>query len=215
MKTVVFGDAHGCLQQILDLMDKIGPATDDRIISLGDFVDRGPDSPGCLEFVKKHESTMGNHEYKHVRFRQGILKNLSPSQIGTRDQFISRGLDYDAAVSFMETLPFFMNLPEAILVHAGLEPFIPLELQNPIVLVGGMSKREICGIDKVTGLPHWCAWHPKDAKPILFGHLRIEGDIPLNGNLFPLDTGCCAGGKLTAVTLPDFRIYSVPGRQKK
>ena len=211
MRTIVFGDAHGCIEQINNLMEKIGVTSQDRIISLGDLVDRGPDSPGCIEFAMRHESIMGNHEYKHVRFRQGILRKLSPSQIGAREQFLQTGKDYDAAIDFMEQLPFYLELPEAILVHAGLEYGIPMQEQDRIVLVGGMSKRHICGIDEGTNLPYWCAQYPKTAKPVLFGHLSIPGGIPRQENLFPLDTGCCRGEFLTALTLPDFRIYQVPG----
>ncbi|MGB7958230.1 MAG: metallophosphoesterase [Minisyncoccia bacterium] len=210
--TIVFGDAHGCYEQILALMDLIGPSADDLVISVGDFVDRGPDSPACVEFIKNHGSVMGNHEYKHVRFRQGILEALSPSQMQARAQFRSEE-EYGAAVDFMAILPFYLDLPEATIVHAGLEYGIPMNEQDRIVLVGGMSKQHICGIDPQTGLPFWCARYPRDAKPMIFGHLSFGGDIPRNENLFPLDTGCCAGGKLTAVTLPDFRIYQVPGWQ--
>lgn len=210
-RAIIVGDIHGCLRQLLDLVDLIGPSFGDRVISIGDFVGRGPDSPGCVEFIKKREAIMGNHEYKHVRFRHGILKRLSPSQIETREQFMRTGQDYEAAVDFMETLPFYLDLPEAVLVHAGLEYGLPIEKQDRIVLVGGMSKRHICGIDPKTGLPYWCARYPRDAKPVIFGHLKISGPIPQRENLFPIDTGCNKGGNLTAVTLPDFKIYQVPG----
>jgi serine/threonine protein phosphatase 1 len=211
LKTIVVGDVHGCYTQLMDLMNLIGVNADDRIILLGDFVDRGPDSPACLEFAKRHEAIMGNHEYKHVRFRNGILKQLSPSQIQARQQYVDRGLDYDAAVDFMENLPFYMDLPEAVLVHAGLRYGIPMPKQDPRVLVGGMSQKQFCGIDPATGYPFWCATYPKDAKPVLFGHLTIRGKIPRQENLFPLDTGCCHGNMLSAITLPDFNIYQVPG----
>lgn len=211
-RIIVFGDAHGCIRQILELMDRIGPSENDRIISLGDFTGRGPESPACVDFVREHEGIMGNHEYKHVRFKHGILKRLSPSQIQTQEQFRTAGKDYDAAVKFMETLPFFIELPEAILVHAGLEYGIPMERQNRIVMVGGMSQRHICGIDPKTGFPFWCERYPQDAKPVIFGHLKVGGNgFPRRKNLFPLDTGCCGGGFLTAVILPDFQIFQVAG----
>lgn len=145
MKTIVVGDVHGCYRQLMDLMDKVGLSSDDRVILLGDFVDRGPDSPACVDFAVRHEAIMGNHEYKHVRYRRGVLNRLSRSQVQMRQQYLDRRLDYDAAVDFMESLPFYLDLPEAI--------------------------------------------------------------------LFPLDTGCCHGGPLTAMTLPDFRIYQVSGLQ--
>lgn len=211
MRTIVVGDVHGCYQQLMNLMDKVGHVRGDRIILLGDMVDRGPDSPACLEFARNHEAISGNHEYKHVRFRKGILKQLSSSQIGARQQYFDRGLDYDEAVDFMEKLPFFIDNPDALLVHAGLQYGIPMKHQDPRVLVGGMSQKHICGIDPRTGFPFWCATYPRHAKPVLFGHLTIQGKIPRQDNIFPLDTGCCRGGMLTAITLPDFKIIQVPG----
>jgi Calcineurin-like phosphoesterase len=37
-RTVVVGDIHGCYEELLDLMDRIGPAAGDRVISVGDLV---------------------------------------------------------------------------------------------------------------------------------------------------------------------------------
>ncbi len=210
-KTIVIGDVHGYLQPLQALLDKIGPSADDEIISLGDIVDRGPNSPECLDFFRKHKAIMGNHEYKHVRFRNGILPALSRSQVGAREQFWQRG-DYDAAVDYMESLPFYIDRPDAVMVHAGMQYGIPMDKQDPRVLVGGMSQKHICGIDPRTQLPYWCARYPKTAKPILFGHLTVK--VPTQENLFSLDTGCCHGGTLTALTLPDFRLYQVPASLK-
>jgi len=215
-RTIIFGDAHGCIDQIHALMDAVGVALDDDVYSLGDFVDRGPDSPGCYEFVRKRKSIKGNHEHKHVRFKDGVLKQLSPSQIGARAQFLQKGGQayYDEAVEFMRTLPFYVELPEAILVHAGLEYGIPMEDQHPIVLCGGMSMGHITGVDPRTGMPYWCARYPKHAKPVVWGHLSVGDQLPMNGNLFPIDTGCYAGNTLTALVLPEFKIYQVPGYQR-
>lgn len=215
VRTILVGDVHGCLVQLWELMGAVGLNNDDRVILLGDMVDRGPDSPGCLSFAKVHGAIMGNHEYKHVRYRAGILKKLSPSQVQARQQWLDRELDYHRAVDFMETLPFYLELPEITLVHAGVEYGIPMEDQDRIVLIGGQSKRHLCGIDTDTGLPYWCAKYPASAKPIAFGHLHIDPAVVKQDNLFPLDTGCCHGGELTALTLPDFRRYSVPGWQPR
>lgn len=212
MRIIVVGDVHGCIDQLHSLMNRVGPAEGDRIVLLGDFVDRGPDSPACVEFAREHESLMGNHEYKHVRHRYGVLKKLDESQLGTVEQFRLFGKDYEAAVDFMETLHFFIELPEVILVHAGLEYGIPMEKQNKIVLIGGLSQRRVCGIDPKTGIPFWCSRYPKNARPVIYGHLKNKVEtIPHRENLFPIDTGCCRGGMLTAVTIPDFKIYQVPG----
>ncbi len=215
MNKIIIGDVHGCINQVNELLHLIGPGSDDEIISVGDFVDRGPDGPACVDFFKKHKAIMGNHEYKHVRYRHGVLKRLSKSQAATKHQYEIMGIDYETAVDYMESLPFYLDLPEAIIVHAGLEYGIPLEKQHPIVLVGGMSKRHITGINPQTQSPYWCANYPEDAKPVIFGHLSLLGRIPIRNNLFPIDTGCCHGNKLTAVVLPSFRIYQVAGYQRR
>lgn len=211
-RTIVFGDVHGCSHELFRLMDAMGFSDGDRVISLGDFVDRGPNSPACTAFVMRHESIMGNHEYKHVR---GIL---SESQRDAKDQFdtfgVEMGLPYEVAVDFMATLPFYLELDEAILVHGGLEHGIPLDHQDPLVLVGGMSRRHICGVDPESGLPYWCARYPRNEKPVIFGHVKSGDGIPSRGNLYPIDTGCVAGGPLTGMSLPDFTVYQVPGRSR-
>jgi hypothetical protein len=52
MRTFLIGDIHGCCAELLDLLDKAGLSGDDRIIALGDIVDRGPETPQVLEFFQ-------------------------------------------------------------------------------------------------------------------------------------------------------------------
>jgi len=49
MKTMIIGDIHGCFNELQALLDKTGVADDDRILALGDIVDRGPDSVQVLD----------------------------------------------------------------------------------------------------------------------------------------------------------------------
>ena len=42
------GDIHGCLKTLNALLDKIDFSTEDTLIFLGDYIDRGPDSEGVL-----------------------------------------------------------------------------------------------------------------------------------------------------------------------
>ena len=48
MTTLVIGDIHGCLSTLQALIDKAGPV--DEIISVGDLIDRGPDSFGVIQY---------------------------------------------------------------------------------------------------------------------------------------------------------------------
>ena len=61
----VLGDLHGCLELLQIEMIKVGFNEEtDRIFSVGDLVDRGPDSLKCLELVFEpwFHSVLGNHE---------------------------------------------------------------------------------------------------------------------------------------------------------
>ena len=61
----VVGDIHGHLERFDALLSHVdfAPARD-RLFSVGDLIDRGPDSPGCLSLVDKpwFHAVRGNHE---------------------------------------------------------------------------------------------------------------------------------------------------------
>src|SRR5258708_2825884 len=68
MRTLAIGDIHGCLRALDALMGEVDPQPDDVIITLGDYVDRGPDSKGVLDrMVALHGqcrcvALKGNHD---------------------------------------------------------------------------------------------------------------------------------------------------------
>jgi len=68
MRTLVIGDIHGCLRALNQLLDAVHPSADDLIITLGDYVDRGPDSRGVIDRLIKLSTThrlialRGNHD---------------------------------------------------------------------------------------------------------------------------------------------------------
>jgi hypothetical protein len=78
---------------------------------------------------------MGNHERKHVRAGRHEVK-LAQSQKISRIQF---GETYPDALAFMSTLPLYLDLPEALVVHGYFEPGLPLSQQRSTVLCGTMG----------------------------------------------------------------------------
>ncbi|MBN2560999.1 MAG: metallophosphoesterase [Phycisphaerae bacterium] len=48
-RKIIIGDIHGCYDELRDLLDVISPTRDDKIIAIGDLVDRGPDSEKVLD----------------------------------------------------------------------------------------------------------------------------------------------------------------------
>ncbi len=201
---IIIGDIHGCLEELERLLAVVGAAPEDVVVSVGDLVDRGPESPAVVQFFRERPNTLviaGNHERKHIR---GIF---SYAQEITRLQF---GGAYDEAVAWMRTLPYALELDDAIVVHAGLVPDLPLERQQPEILCGSTS-----GEKELEALMAGVYWHERwtGPKPVVFGHHVVDEPLVRPGLVYGIDTGACHGGRLTALTVPDFRLHSVPARE--
>jgi hypothetical protein len=210
MKQLLIGDIHGCYDELQALLDRAGLTNDDQIITLGDIVDRGPAVSQVLTFFQTQpnaRSIMGNHERKHLRSSRGETK-AARSQIITRTQL---GDSYHTWLTFLETFPRSIELEEAILVHGFWQPGKLLAEQKDTVLIGTMGGEKVvmatCG-------EKWYEHYDGD-KPLIVGHrdyLRNRQPFVYRDKVFGLDTGCCTGGALTGLILPDFRIISVPSR---
>lgn len=210
MQTLVIGDIHGCYDELQALLDKVGLTEGDAIVSVGDCVDRGPETPAVLDFFQKTPNAfliMGNHERKHVRAGRHEVK-LAQSQKISRIQF---GETYPDALAFMDTSPLYLDLPEALVVHGYFELGLALSQQRSTVLCGTM------GGDKHLRAAYDRPWYElyEGEKPLLVGHHNYLGrDQPFvyRDRVFGLDTDCVTGRALTGLLLPSFRFISVPSR---
>lgn len=210
MQTLVIGDIHGCYDELQALLDKAGLTEDDSIVSIGDCVDRGPDTPAVLRFFQEKPNAlliMGNHERKHVRADRHEVK-LARSQKISRIQF---GDTYSDALAFMSELPLYLDLPDALIAHGYFEPGLPLTQQLATVLCGTM------GGDKHLRTQFDRPWYElyDGDKPLLVGHHNYSNtDQPFiyQDRVFGLDTDCVTGKALTGLLLPSFKIVSVPSR---
>lgn len=67
-RTLAIGDIHGYLKALETLVELVAPKSDDTLITLGDYVDRGPDSAGVIEWlIQKFDDGQlvplrGNHD---------------------------------------------------------------------------------------------------------------------------------------------------------
>ena len=211
MKTFVIGDIHGCFNELQELLDKAGIQDNDRVVALGDIIDRGPGSVQVLDFFSNNParlSLMGNHERKHVRGARHEVR-LALSQIISRDEF---GPEYSQALERMRSFPLFVDLPEAVLVHGYLEPSVPLEEQRDTVVCGTMSGDHYL---RDRYINPWYALYDGD-KPVIVGHhdhLRNGQPFIYQDRVFCLDTSCVHGGALTGLLLPEFKLVSIPSRR--
>jgi serine/threonine protein phosphatase 1 len=211
MKRLIVGDIHGCYEEFQELLEKVGLSADDEIISVGDLVDRGPDSPAVLNFFRatpNARAVLGNHERKHVRSFRGEIEPAL-SQVIARQQIGEA--DYPAACDFMWSLPHWIDLPDALIVHGFFEPGVPVGQQRETVIVGTLSGEDYL---RKTYDRLWYELYDGD-KPLIVGHRNYTGSSqPLiyQERVYGLDTRCYEGQALTGLLLPEFRIISVPAR---
>ena len=211
-RTLVVGDIQGCLVEFLDLVAfaELGPK--DRIVAVGDLVDRGPDSPGVLEYFQTNSrarSVMGNHERKHIRWFYGLTSGAASLEIARR-QFGEKR--YKKAILFMQTFPAYLELEEAIVAHGFWEHGVTLNSQKKEVLTGVSSGERY--ILSLSSRPWWESYD--GPKPLIVGHhdYSKRGE-PLNyrDRVYGIDTGCCYGNRLTGLLLPEFELLSVPAKK--
>lgn len=85
------GDIHGCFETLMSLLKKKGfNEENDRLISVGDLVDRGNESEKALEWLKKSffYAVRGNHEDLYLYWRS--LKNNRAAQIEFENEIYFR-----------------------------------------------------------------------------------------------------------------------------
>jgi serine/threonine protein phosphatase 1 len=76
MRVLAIGDIHGHYRALQALLERVEPQADDRIVTLGDYVDRGPDSRRVIEWLMSEAETgrlmplCGNHELMMLRARE-------------------------------------------------------------------------------------------------------------------------------------------------
>ncbi|MGG6266210.1 metallophosphoesterase family protein [Leptolyngbya sp. AN03gr2] len=137
-RRIVIGDVHGHYEGLMNLLNAIAPGSDDQVYFLGDLIDRGPQSCQVIEFVKNspYQSLLGNHEHLLLEaFPNGQV--YAPAlqawlQSGGRATVASY-VDVELLVKHVEwirTLPTYLDLGDVWLVHAGVNPELPIEQQG-------------------------------------------------------------------------------------
>lgn len=205
------GDIHGCADELLDLLKKINPRRGDRIISVGDIVNKGPDSNRAVQLMLEYgvEAVLGNHDRlvklalrhpdspDHKKKHLKLLHQLTPEH-----------------QEWIVNLPLFRHYDDiqTSVIHAGLKPYVPIEEQDEVMIT---NIRVVDPVSKAyvkrdqPGIP-WYFYYD-DSRRIIYGHHACRS-IKVHKSTIGIDTGCLYGHKLTAYVLPDNRFISVPAR---
>ena len=230
-RTIVVGDVHGCLEELDELLSRLEVRPSERLVLAGDLMDRGPDPVGVVRRARERGAlaVLGNHDEKHLRFaRHEAKRRADPRAKNPMKSFTDEQRAQNAALSredlaWLGALPLFLRLePGLVVVHAGLLPGRAAEGQPTNVYLrlrhvntrGDFVELGREGTDTAPWATRWTG-----PESVIYGH-DVHGlethrrDEPLPGVVcLGIDTGCCFGGRLTAVVLPGFEIVQVPARK--
>lgn len=227
-RTIIIGDIHGCIDEFNELVDILSyDKEEDRLILLGDLIDRGPDSVAVVRKAREMglECVMGNHEHKFLKWY-----NSQGSKVDVYDKHPHYTQFTDEDVNYIFRMSNYIKLPEhnIVVVHAGMRSRVPLinQAKEDLMYIRYIdSNQNLLSLKKINKLGK----EAMDAKfwtdfwtgpeSIIYGHNVHSYQDPLIEEVAPgvmcygLDTGCCFGGKLTALIVETKEIVQVQAKR--
>lgn len=177
----VIPDIHGHLKTLKFMIeDRIGLSKSDAVYFLGDYIDRGPDSKGVIDYIMQLQKSgyeihciRGNHEDYCIRAWEADQSRwLFSSQIEkdwrrngatrTLQSFgARRPRDIDKTyIDWMKQTSYYIELDKYILVHAGFN----FKISNPFDDTNSMMWTRDFKVDR----------NKTDGKKIIHGHVPVE-----------------------------------------
>jgi len=214
-RTIIIGDVHGCVAELDDLLTELRVDGSDRIVFVGDLVGRGPDTLGVLRMARELGAiaVQGNHERRLLDVHHAAGKNARQLRLGPSHRRIVRSFGA-AEWGQLEQMPLLFELPahDLVVVHAGLDPSLELDAQDPWVLTHVRSLDERGRPSHRAAGDSWAARWLRTPH-VVFGHHALAS-LQLHPHATGLDTGCVYGGRLTALVLePGQKVLAVSERE--
>ena len=205
VRTIAIGDIHGCSRAFDSLLELIQPVPDDVVISLGDYVNRGPNARDVIEQLIALESKctliplLGNHDQMLLDALTGRPQAFSIwMRMGGGSTLLSYGASPGGAtrselgrippehVAFLKRCRPYHETDSHIFIHAKYDPELAMERQPDWLLRWETLRDGIPG-------PH------VSGKLVIAGHTsQKNGEILDAGHLLCIDTYCHGGGWLSA-----------------
>lgn len=221
----IVGDIHGCFSALQSHLDSIrfNPDSGDRLFSVGDLVDRGPECEASIEWLAKpwFFAVAGNHEDYAIRW---------PNCYMDAGMYIAHGGAWNAFLSTDQSLVFadaFRELPIAIeletdgglvgIVHADCPlsnwaDFSGALKTGWVKSTAGELRNSKKALDSLIDAAQWSrnryqlasvGFAPDDVadvRAVVVGHTPLLDGPEWVGNVFHIDTGACyEGGSFTVV----------------
>ena len=214
MRYLAIGDIHGYAEVLKRLLEAVQLQPDDQIITVGDYVDRGPDSRGVIEYLLKFRDTgqlvalRGNHDFMmlEARGRFDMLKewiycggNTTLASYGDNNAEGQFELIPDEHWEFLETFCVdWYEIDTHFFVHANVDPDLSLE-EQPLYLLHWEPLLE--------ARPH-CS-----GKVMVCGHTKQRNGLPRNlGHAVCLDTWVYGEGWLTCLDVKTGQLWQASRR---
>jgi len=127
MSIYIVGDIQGCFEPLKKLLDRVqfDPAQD-QLWSVGDVVNRGPDSLSVLRYLKNlgdsFQMVLGNHDLHLL----AVANEKKVPKKGDTLGEILKAPDRDELLHWLRHQPLIYKQQEAVLVHAGIPHIWPL-----------------------------------------------------------------------------------------
>ncbi|ALS22103.1 metallophosphoesterase [Paenibacillus naphthalenovorans] len=237
-RKLVISDIHGCYEEFNELLAlvKYNPS-EDRLILLGDYIDRGLKSKEVVEQVKAlHEewgviTLKGNHDQMFLDsldnqddstfLYNGGLDTINSycgvnwfedgftmNRFQEAKQFIQK--HYGHHIDFLKSLSYYHEDDEYIYVHAGLNPLYENWKEQP-------KDNFLWTRDVFLNNPTLVD------KTVIFGHtptinMQETEDIWFTGDKIGIDGGCCFGLQLNCLEINDedgYKQYYVESKNKR
>jgi len=208
-RLIAIGDIHGCSTALRALLIAIGPRPGDTIVTLGDYIDRGPDSRGVVNQLLELRAQvrlitiLGNHEEMMMQ----VINEEQPYQVWLRfgglETLESYGfsgemnfLPPDHEVFYKSLVDFYIE-DDFFFTHAAYDPKLPLD-EQPSDLLRWRSLRDGVPAPHISG------------KQAIVGHTANQnGEVLDVGHLICIDTFCYGGGYLTALDVRNRAVWQV------
>lgn len=215
-RTITIGDMHGCSLALKTLLKEIRPTPDDLIVTLGDYVDRGPDSRGVLDELIRLKSQcrlisiLGNHDDMFLQVLKGLhtidlligMGGLATLESYGAGKPPDLGVVPAAHVDFLSSCVSYFETETHIFLHASYVPHCPMP-EQPVLALRWESLR--CGIPE----PHF------SGKKVIVGHTRQKkGEVLELGHITCIDTYCYGGGWLTALDVHSGKVWQASRKGK-
>ena len=194
------GDVHGCSAALKSLIEAINPVQDDTIVTLGDYVDYGPDSRSVIDQLIQLSRRCrliplwGNHEEMLLQALESESALRSWLDLGGDQTLLSYPYDGKdiidpAHVEFIRGCLDYFETEDFIFAHANYDPDLPMDRQPSLKL-----RWEF--LDNPRQRPHF------SGKTVIVGHTpQTSGEVLDLGHLICIDTDCSRGGWLTGLEI--------------